>query len=250
MKLPQLLAGGGAAAPDAAEKGRVGGKTPAHHHRAAPGEGGVGGGGDVAVIHQGEAGGPEGGEKHVTVGGAGIEFLLDAGVDGELVEGVFFIHRQQLGPLHGVIAADAGLDGDGHMGQGGEDFRQHPVQLPGVGEEAGALMLGHHRAAGTAQVEVHLMKAHFLQLTGGPDEILRAVGEELGHQIRLAGGDLPQLFGLEGQIGVGGEKGGVVAVRAAEDAAVGGAPDGGGDALQGGGVELNHENGPPGSPPA
>ena len=122
------------------------------------------------------------------------------------------------------------------------------VQLLGIGQQARALALGGHGARRTAQVEVDLPIAPGVQLTGGPQEVLRPVGQQLGHHIQpgvVGRVDLVQLLALEGAGGVGGKKGREVFVRRAEQGGVDLPPQITGKPLHGGGVELIHEILPP-----
>lgn len=84
-------------------------------------------------------------------------------------------------PLGGVELADAGLDGDAQLREGGENLTEQAVKLVGEGEQTGALALARHRPGGAAEVEVHLAIAACVQLAGAPDEVLAAVCQNLRH---------------------------------------------------------------------
>ena len=164
-----------------------------------------------------------------------VELLLHPGMDDQLRDGVLFVQRQQGVPLRRVAPADAGLDGHPQVRQAVEYLAEAAVQLLRVGQQPRALVLGRYRSGGAAQVEVHLPVAPFVQLPGGPKEVVAPVGQQLGHGVRLAL-YLIQLLLLEAQIGVGRQERGEVFVRAAEQLPVDLPPPAGGQALHGRGV--------------
>ena len=175
------------------------------------------------------------------MGVATVELLLYPGVNNQFREGELVVDGQQPSPLLRGFLADTGLDGHRHPGgQAGENIRQQPLQLIGIAEHTGALALGGDGAAGAAQIEVDLRIAHVRHLPGGPQEMVGAVGEDLGdHGQALVVHQLIEFLGLELIGGVGGHKGGKIAVGTAEKIGVDGAPEIVGHALQRGGIELH-----------
>ena len=157
-------------------------------------------------------------------------------------------------PLGGVELADAGLDGDAQLREGGENLTEQAVKLVGEGEQTGALALARHRPGGAAEVEVHLAIAACVQLAGAPDEVLAAVCQNLRHDrepLVVRGLDLVALLRLKAVVRVRREEGGEVFVRPAEELVVDAPPEPARQTLHRRGVELFivHRTVPPDTSP-
>ena len=223
---------------EAADEGRIRQKALAHHvglHLRPPGleaEALVHGGDAAVEAHRQGTPGEEAVEG-LQADGVLVVVLPDPGMDDEPGDGVAAEEAEEGPELLLFHHAQPGLHRDGHGGLL-KDLVEKPLQPGEVRQKPGPLPLGGDGAGGAAQIEVHLPVAHGRQLPGGPEEVFRVFGEELGHQgdgFVLLRQHLPQLPGREDVVLGGREKGGVVPVHPGEKAVVGPAELRAGDPL-------------------
>lgn len=241
MERLQLLPRRGSAAPQPAAQRRIGHQSPSQHHR--PHLGVLAAevlhlrrGEQVAVIHRRLPPPRQCQLEGVTVHRPAVELLLHPRVDDELRHGVFPVDGQQPLPLRRIVLPDAGLDRHPHVRQRRVDLLQTPIQLLRIGQQPCPLALGGDGAGGTSQIEVDLPNPHGVQLPRRPHEVVPAVGQQLGHRVRLPLRHLIQFLLLECQVPVGRQERRKILVHTAEYLPLGPAPDVGGQPLHGRGV--------------
>ena len=160
---------------------------------------------------------------------------------------------QQRRPLLRPLPADTGLDGNFHIRQGIENAVQQLSQQLRLAQQPRPLLLSRHGAGRAAQIQVYLLPATAAALLGGPDEVLRPVGEDLRHHrntpvsLRI---HLLQFLALETEISIGGHEGRHIQCCSSEHLVLHLPPAPAGKALHRGCIPLMHRFSPPNTSPA
>ena len=144
-------------------------------------------------------------------------------MDNQPLNGVFVVYLKDLGKFLRPLHAHPGLDGNGN-GAAAENLRQAIVQRAQIQQHPRSLVLGHHRAGGAADVQVHFLIAQPMQLLRHPEKGLRPVHQQLGDEadsLVVFRQNIPQGAGLELAAAVRGDEGREVFLHAAEKPGVG-----------------------------
>ena len=230
-------------ASETAQQGRVRLEAPPKHQGHVGSGRHIRRGQQVAVIAQRQAGVRLRPGKGVPVDSPLVKLRAHPGMNNKQGDGIVVQQGQQSGPLVGIIPADACLDGNFQVRKGIEYAVQKCSQDVLFPQQASPLIFRRYRAGGAAQVQIHLAVAPALALFSRPNEVFRPIGKDLRHHKKvpvMLRVDLLQLLGLKLEIGIGREKGRVVAVRAAEQLRLHLPPAPAGEALHGRGVIFLH----------
>ena len=139
-------------------------------------------------------------------------------MDGQQADGIAVKNLHQPGEVVLVLQPDAGFYRNLQVFplQPLKNLMEKPVQLIGVGQHTSALVLGHHRARGAAQIEIYLGVAQRHHIPCRPQKMLRPCRQQLGYGGRAAvdgRAHLPDLLFAEHPVGSRSQKGGEVGVH-------------------------------------
>ena len=181
MKPAQLLGLQGLAADDLARQRRVGHQAAPQHHalhlrKSAAKAAVVLGGKNITVVAHRQAAARQCLGKGIPAHGALVVIFPHAGMNGELRGGIAVIQCQQFGKFLGRFHAKACFQADSE-GAFGKDLLQKSFQLLPARkrQKACAAPLGHHGAAGAAQIQIHLGVAQPGQRLAGQHKALGIV---------------------------------------------------------------------------
>ena len=226
MKLPQFLSRQGRTTPDLPCQRRVGNQTSAQHkalHRRelrlnTPG---ILCGENVAVVAHRYFGLLQSKAKGLQIGLALVKLPPQPGMDGQQADGIAVKNLHQPGEVVLILQSDAGFYRNLQVFplQTLKNLVEKPIQHLRVCQHSGTLVLGHHRARGAAQIEIHLGVAQRHHIPCRPQKMLRPRRQQLGHGGRTAvnlRAHLPDLLFAEHPVGGGCQKGGEIGVHPRE----------------------------------